>query len=117
MWAEGTYSKFMKHINYIYLISNQDSQNRTLQLLTYAQTAITEPYMRLEVITNEERIHFVMSDLSTRRAEVLKFDTRGETRVRFKHRILVLVQHLKIEIKSAENTFERFSFLFRLFTP
>lgn len=40
-----------------------------------------EPIMKLEVITDEKNMSYVMSDLSRRRAEILDYLTRGESRV------------------------------------
>lgn len=42
-----------------------------------------EPVMNLEVITDEKNMPYVMSDLSRKRAEILDFSTRGQSRVSF----------------------------------
>ena len=38
--------------------------------------------MRLEIVTNEERSPFVMSDLGARRAEILELNAKEDHRVR-----------------------------------
>ena len=39
--------------------------------------------MDLEVMTDETNMSYVMSDLSRKRADILEFTTRGQSRVSF----------------------------------
>jgi len=52
------------------------------QLLATTETVIMEPVMNLEVITDADRMSFVVSDLSRRRADISELTSRGQSRVR-----------------------------------
>lgn len=39
--------------------------------------------MKLEVITDDQHVSYVMADLSSRRSEILEFSSRGYVRVRY----------------------------------
>lgn len=65
-------------------ITNSRIKNygNSIQLLGLTETIIMEPIMNLNVITDDERVGLIMSDLSKRRAGICEFTSRGHSRVR-----------------------------------
>lgn len=67
--------------NEIYIIGNNLSIN-TFQLLQKSNAQLLEPFMQLEIITEEETTPSVLADISRRRGNVLQVAQRQDMKVR-----------------------------------
>lgn len=67
--------------NEIYIIGNNLSIN-TFQLLQKSNSQLLEPFMQLEIITEEETTPSVLADISRRRGNVLQVAQRQDMKVR-----------------------------------
>lgn len=66
--------------NEIYIIGNNLSIN-TFQLLQKSNAQLLEPFMQLEIITEEETTPSVLADFSRRRGNVLQVAQRQDMKV------------------------------------
>lgn len=65
-----------------------------LQLLRSGGTILLEPVMQLEVVTTQETLSVVISDLSRRRAQIQQVSSRGQSKVRDSNLLILCTQFL-----------------------